>query len=129
MNRRKTPGPCLTVLALLTCAAAAPAQEDLKVLKADAGEVPPPKMLYAYLQGQARKLFDARRQAVAALKTPEDVRKRQQELKARFIEALGGLPEKTPLNPRVVGTLERDGYRVERVVYESRPNHHVTAVL
>jgi cephalosporin-C deacetylase-like acetyl esterase len=129
MNRQKTPGPCLTVLALLACTAAAPAQEDLKVLKADAGEVPPPKMLYAYLQGQARKLFDARRQAVAALKTPEDVRKRQQELKAQFIEALGGFPEKTPLNPRVVGTLQRDGYRVERVVYESRPNHHVTAVL
>src|SRR5205823_11542864 len=33
------------------------------------------------------------------------------------------------LNARVVGTDKRDGYRVERVIYESRPNHHVTAAL
>ena len=25
--------------------------------------------------------------------------------------------------------LEREGYRVERVIYESRPGHHVTAAL
>jgi dienelactone hydrolase/pimeloyl-ACP methyl ester carboxylesterase len=88
---------------------------------------PTPKMLYSYLLGQAQKHFDARRQVVAALKTPEDVRKRQQELKARFIEALGGFPKRTPLKARVVGKIPCEGYTVERVIYESRPEHHVTA--
>ena len=36
---------------------------------------------------------------------------------------------KTPLNAKVVGTLKADGFRVENVIYESRPNHHVTANL
>ena len=44
----------------------------------------------------------ARRRVVEASKTPDDVRRRQEQLRARFIEALGGLPERTPLNARVV---------------------------
>ncbi len=123
----------LAVLAsvLLAAVGSLPAAgaEDLTVFRPEDGGVPPRKMLYAYLQEQAKKHFDARREAVAALKTPADVRRRQQELKAKFVNALGGFPEKTPLNARVVGTERRDGYRVERVVYESRPEHHVTALL
>src|SRR5262249_16241782 len=79
------------------------------------------------LLAQAHKHFDARRAAVAELKTPADVRKRQQELKAHFLEALGGFPERTPLKARVVGKIECEGYHVEKVIYESRPEHHVTA--
>src|SRR6185503_7813461 len=89
----------------------------------------PRKMLYAHLQAECAKEFDARRKAVAAIKTPEELKKRQETLRAKFIEALGGYPEKTPLNARVVGTLNGDGFRVEKVIYESRPNHHVTGAL
>src|SRR5437773_2119834 len=85
----------------------------------------PRQMLYTYLQAEARKHFDARRETVANLKTPDDIRKRQAYLKEKFVEALGGFPEKTPLNAKVVGTMHRDGFRVEKVIYESRPNHHV----
>ncbi len=109
-------------------AGSAAAQEDLTVLKAD-GDVAPRKMLYESLRKEAGKHFDARRQAVAALKTADDVKRRQADLKARFVQSLGGFPERTPLNAKVMGTDQRDGYRVERVVYESRPNHHVTALL
>src|SRR5688572_9084406 len=98
--------------------------EDLSVFKP---EDQPRKMLYAHLQAECGKEFDARRKAVAAIKTPGDLRKRQDALREKFIEALGGFPEKTPLNARVVGTLKGDGFRVEKVIYESRPNHHVTA--
>jgi dienelactone hydrolase len=99
---------------------------DLTVLKP---EEQPRKMLYAHLQAEAGQHFEARRQRVAALKTPEDVRRRQLELRAKFIDALGGFPEKTPLNARVVGDFKREGYRVEKVIYESRPDHHVTGNL
>jgi dienelactone hydrolase len=104
-------------------------REDLAVLQTPVDGVSPPKMLYIYLLGQAQKHFDARRVEVAALKTPDDVRQRQREIKEAFLNALGGFPEKTPLNPRVMGIVRRDGYRVERVIYESRPHHHVTANL
>ncbi|HEV3027204.1 MAG TPA: metalloendopeptidase, partial [Planctomycetota bacterium] len=89
----------------------------------------PRKMLYTFLQGECRKEFDGRRQDVAALRTEDDLRKRQDGLRAKFIEALGGFPEKTPLNARVVGTVKGDGFRVEKVIYESRPAHHVTGNL
>ena len=64
-----------------------------------------------------------------ALKTPEEVRKRQKELRKAFIAAVGGFPEKTPLEPVVTGVERRDGYRVEKVYFASRPGHHVTANL
>ena len=89
----------------------------------------PRTMLYRALEHQAHELLEARRKTVAALKTPEAVRQRQTEIRAKFLEALGDFPEKTPLNARVVGTDQRDGYRVEKVIYESRPDHHVTAIL
>jgi dienelactone hydrolase/pimeloyl-ACP methyl ester carboxylesterase len=119
----------LAVLTLLAVTGRVAADEDLTVLKADTGTTPPRKILYSYLQGEARKLFDARRQEVAALKTPADVKRRQERLRARFLEALGGFPEKTPLNAKTVGQLKGDGFRVEKVIYESRPQHHVTAAL
>jgi cephalosporin-C deacetylase-like acetyl esterase/pimeloyl-ACP methyl ester carboxylesterase len=118
---------CCTAVLLLALAGPALAQSDLNVLPS--GETTPRRMLHAYLLGQAQKQFDARRVTVAAIKTPEEVYKRQKELKARFIEALGGFPKKTALKARVVGKLQRDGYRIEKVVYESRPQHHVTATL
>jgi len=42
---------------------------------------------------------------------------------------LGKLPEKTPLNAVVTGTIACTGYNIEKVCYESLPNHHVTANL
>lgn len=121
-----------TLAALLSIATAALGgsenPDDLTVLTEIPGEPPPGQRLYAYLEAQARKQFDVRRKAVAALKSPGDVAKRQAELQAKFREALGELPtEKTPLNGRTVGRDVKDGYTIERVVYESRPGHHVTA--
>jgi dienelactone hydrolase len=89
----------------------------------------PSEMLKSYLLDQARIQFDARRKAIGAIKTPADVERRQKEMRAFFLASLGDLPERTPLNPRVVGTLTRDGYRVEKVIFESRPKHHVTGNL
>jgi cephalosporin-C deacetylase-like acetyl esterase len=119
----------LAVMASLVLTGSVLAQHDLSILKPGAGDVPPRKMLYAYLQAQAQKHFDARRQAVAAIKTPEELNQRQQFLKAKFVESLGGFPAKTPLNARVVGKLPGDGFHVEKVIYESQPQHHVTALL
>jgi cephalosporin-C deacetylase-like acetyl esterase len=119
-------------LTLAVCCLSANEQgqpDDLTVLPTGKDDTPPRKMFYDYLRGEAQKHFDARKKTIAALKTPEDVRRRQQELRTKFIEALGGFPEKTPLNTEVVGKEQRDGYRVERVIYESRPQHHVTANL
>lgn len=103
--------------------------DDLTVLKPDPDTTPPRKLLHTYLLAECQKHFNTRKAEVEKLKTPAEIADRQTALRAKFIEALGGFPEKTPLNARVVGQLKRDGYRVEKVIYESRPEHHVTANL
>lgn len=119
----------LLAVALMAGATRVAADDNLNVLSAEQNGVAPRKMLSEYLLAQAKLHFDQRRAVVAGLKTPQDVQRRQEELKAKFIAAIGGFPEKTPLNAQTTGHEQRDGYHIERVIYESRPQHHVTAVL
>lgn len=70
-----------------------------------------------------------RDQRYESLKTAAQLTKYQQRLRDFFIAQLGGLPEATPLNAKVVGKLPGDGFRVEKILFESRPRHYVTAVL
>jgi dienelactone hydrolase len=49
--------------------------------------------------------------------------------KKELMRSLGldPMPAKTPLNARMTGTIQRNGYRIEKVVFESRPSFFVTA--
>ena len=51
---------------------------------------------------------------------------RQAEVRARTLASIGGSPEKTPLNAKVLGRVQKDGYVIEKVLFESRPKHYVT---
>src|SRR5258708_17204448 len=42
---------------------------------------------------------------------------------------MGGLPERTPLNAKTVGVIERENFRIEKIVFESQPKFYVTANL
>ncbi len=93
------------------------------------GGVRPEAMLEKYLDGLAFAALDRRQAAYEALKTPEDIRTYQKRLRSFFVQQLGGFPERTPLNARVVGQVQADGYRIEKVIYESLPGYLVTANL
>lgn len=75
---------------------------------------------------QAEKQGEARR---AALKTKADAEGYVRWVRERIQESFGPWPEKTPLNPVVSGIVDRDGYRIEKVLFESRPKFYVTANL
>ena len=108
------------------CAATAPAADDLACLSpAEAAA----ENLYARLQEQAFAALDRRDADVAALKTPADLAAWAERRRAFFLAQLGGLPDRTPLDARTVRTIRADGYRIECVVFASRPGHHVTANL
>ena len=47
----------------------------------------------------------------------------------KMMSALGEWPSRTPLNARTVATVKKDGYRIEKVLFESMPNLFVTANL
>jgi dienelactone hydrolase len=88
------------------------------------------------LGGKGKDLANAwlKAQVVRAAKraSPGSLAEFGQERKRRKGELMRSLgldpmPERTPLNPRTTGTLLRRGYRIEKVVFESRPGFFVTA--
>ncbi len=89
----------------------------------------PGLMVYRQLQKRAHEAFERRRLAYEALETSEQITAYQERLRAFFLETLGGFPERTPLRAQVVGELPGDGYRVEKVIFESQPGHAVTAAM
>lgn len=50
-------------------------------------------------------------------------------LREKMLAAIGTFPERTPLNPRTVASYRRDGYSIEKVIFESMPGVFVTANL
>ena len=125
-------GVVVAALALGAASAAAqpaPTSDMLRVLE----PVEPGPRITPYLQyqlAQAWRQDDQRRAVFEAVRTEADLHALRSALRARVIEIIGGLPEtKTPLNARVVGTVPRDGYRIEKVVFESLPGLHVTALV
>ncbi|NQV25191.1 MAG: acetylxylan esterase [Rhodopirellula sp.] len=53
---------------------------------------------------------------------------RRQILRKQLLDAWGGFPqEHAPLTPRVLGTLQRDGYRIEKVTFQTLPDVFMTA--
>ncbi len=85
--------------------------------------------LRQYLQRLMAERRAGRRKILAGIATREKALERQKYVRNKLWELLGGPLEKTPLNPRVVGSLERSGYRIERLIYESRPGLFVTSNL
>ncbi|WP_339731179.1 prolyl oligopeptidase family serine peptidase [uncultured Gimesia sp.] len=105
------------------------AAEDLNVLPHLTGDAAESGLVYHALQQQAHAAFAKRKAVYEELKTPEDCVAYQKRMREFFRSQIGGFPERTPLNPRVIGKLKGDGFHVENVIYESWPGHHVTANL
>ncbi len=103
--------------------------EDLDVLPPEIGGVPTSDMTRAYLLNKAQDAWVAWKEADNKVRSREELEARQKKLRTHFVEMLGGFPERTSLNPRITGILERPGYRVEKVIFESQPMHFVSAAL
>lgn len=74
----------------------------------------------------AEKTGEERR---AKLKTKTDAEGYVRDVREKIAKSFGPFPEKTPLNAKVTGKLDRDTYAIEKVVFESRPDFYVTANL
>ena len=65
-----------------------------------------------------------------ALKSRAEYEAYRKDLHAKYVAAVGGLTfARTPLNAKVVATIPRDGYKIEKVMFESRPGVYVTGLL
>ena len=118
-----------TIHLLLLTVALNTGHDDLHVLPQGDGDPAADRLVETGLKRQCWAALDRRRVAYEKLKTPEDCRAYQEQMRHFFRRQIGDLPERTPLEARVVGKLEGDGFRVEKVIYASQPQHHVTALV
>ena len=82
-----------------------------------------------YLSALAADAYARRNTRIARLNTAPAIRDYQAWARRTFQRLAGALPERTPLDLRTTGAVERTAYRVEKIVYESRPGLFVTANL
>lgn len=82
-----------------------------------------------YLRLLAREAYDRRTKAISQLTTADAIRDRQRWVRETFWQLTGGQPQRTPLNARVTRSVERPGFRIDCVVFESQPGLHVSANL
>ncbi len=73
-------------------------------------------------EARARRLAELRR-----MRTEADVRARIENVRSKVWSLIGGQFDKTPLKPKIVGTIDRSDYRIEKVIFESLPEVFVTA--
>lgn len=99
-------------------------EKDLIVLKQ-----PADTMMRNYLTAIVDKQFAARDSLLSTLRSAEDWQARSEAIRDSMISWTGPLPERTPLNARVTGRIERDDYVIEKILFESRPNYLVSATL
>lgn len=86
--------------------------------------------LNTYLVQQMLGQYDERMMAFEqALSSRSSLLAYAKEVREKFRSLAGILPPRSPLNAKVTGKINGDGYTIEKIVYESFANHHVTANL
>jgi dienelactone hydrolase len=96
--------------------------------RAEPPEQPYDRPIRKYLADQAAEL---ERELLPWIGTAAEFEAARPGLRAEYLDMLGlkPFPERTPLNVKVTGRLERDAYAVEKLHFQSRPGLYVTANL
>lgn len=122
------------VLLVVATASAASAQEGTAERRA-AGAKPigidpvrGDRLLADYFRNETRTLSDA---CLSSMKTAADWEARRADYKTQLLDMLGlnPLPERTPLQPVITGTVTHDEFVVEKLHYQASPGLYVTANL
>jgi cephalosporin-C deacetylase-like acetyl esterase len=86
------------------------------------------KMFQNHLALRAAAITDNQFRGITNL---QDWRKKRVEIKRQLLDSFGldPLPPRRPLNARITGSFQGEGYRVEKIVFESQPRLYVTGNL
>jgi dienelactone hydrolase len=88
-----------------------------------------PRMVQEYFVKYVRRIENRANERRAGLLTKADAEAYVHDVHEKIQQSFGPWPEKTPLNPRITGVVERDAYKIENIIFESRPGFLVTANL
>jgi dienelactone hydrolase len=103
--------------------------DELSVLSPGPNIPKSQEMMRSHLRRLSHQALDRRLEKYENLKTADQIREYQQEMRQFFISQLGGFPDRTPLNARVPGSKVYEGFKVEKIIYQSQPGFHVTALM
>lgn len=107
-----------------------PDPEAFQVLPSTATEAPSITPYLRYQVEMGWRQDDERRKAWSEIRTEQDLFRVQRELHDDMLAMIGGLPsEKTPLHPQITGSIQMDGFRIEKLIFESLPGLYVTALV
>jgi cephalosporin-C deacetylase-like acetyl esterase len=86
------------------------------------------KAFYQYLEERGAEIS---RRTLNNIRTLQQLKDAKPELRRElaYMVGLDPMPARTPLHVKITGTLERDGVRIEKVVYQSMPGLYVTGNL
>jgi dienelactone hydrolase len=88
-----------------------------------------PRMVQEFFVARENEVHQQRLKTLAALITRADAEAYVGAVRGKIADCFGPRPEKTPLKPRVTKVVERDAYKIENVLFESRPGFLVSANL
>ncbi|MBL8863997.1 MAG: prolyl oligopeptidase family serine peptidase [Planctomycetia bacterium] len=88
-----------------------------------------PRMVQEHFVTRVREAEAIGGKRRAALKSKADAENYVKDVRRRIADCFGPFPDKTPLNARVTGVVDRDAYTIEKVLFESRPGFLVSANL
>ncbi len=88
-----------------------------------------PRMVQEWFVDRLRAAQAERIERLDALRTRADAEAYVAGVRERIRQCFAPFPDKTPLNPRVTGVVERRGYKIEKILFESRPGLIVSANL
>ena len=88
-----------------------------------------PNSLYHYIAGQAIGILSKRADEISKITSLPEWQARQKAVKETLIDIVGPFPAKTPLNAVIVRTVEKEGFRVQHIIFESQPGFYVTSSL
>lgn len=86
-------------------------------------------LLLWYLDQQAAGYFEQRDRDIAALSGAGDWTNRQAEVKQKLAAFFGEVPARGPVPVQVTGVIKKEGYRIEKIVFQSFPGFYVTGCL
>lgn len=113
------------ILSVLCCTfLCAHAQIDYSVLDWD-----PHTTLYNYVTEEMHRQYMHRDSMLTKAIQQNKLGQYQNACRKRYQNILGNLPESAPLNAKITGVTNRGEYIIKKIIYESFPNHHVTADL
>jgi dienelactone hydrolase len=86
--------------------------------------------LLRWMNQIAQRQLQERQRAIDQIHTVAEAERRKQGVRETLLDVLGGLPDYNgPLNPKITGQIQAEGYTIEKVLFQSLPNFYVTADL